>query len=163
MTAAGTILHGTTTGLERRLGYTRAYTTCHVGAAMRLEGFDLLRYLWHRLGCSHPFRVSRLAALVELEWLREKGERLSNLRYVAGPGTFYIEGVSDLVGKDPCFEKHEDKRCVEYRCEPPKLPPEVKALADRVIEEAQRLDDMELNRRVVSHPLYEKLVGGEAS
>lgn len=161
MTFTATAGGVTASGRARRPGYTRAFTTCHVGVALRLEGSELLRYIWSRLGCSHPFRVSRIAALVELEWMSGKGERLTNLKYVAGPGTFYIEGVSELIGNDPCFEKREEERCIAYRCEPPRLPRDVEELVERVIAETRGLDDLELNKRVTSHPLYPKLVGGE--
>ncbi len=125
---------------------------------------EALAYILSRTGCIHPFRASRILALAELKALERGLGRLTSARYGAGPGTFYIEGVKEAIEGDQCFAKHEGdpstgrKGCIEYRCEPPELPPEARSLLDEAIEEAKGLDDMELNRRVVEHPLFKKLV-----
>ena len=130
----------------------------------RVSGRELLTYILSRVGCVHPFRLSRLALLAELEWMRERGERLSDLVYVAGPGTFYVEGLKEMVEGDECFERREGDPargvpgCIAYRCSPPSLPEDVKVLVDRVLGEASGLDDQALNERVLSHPLYERVV-----
>lgn len=127
---------------------------------------DAAAYVLYRMGCIHPFRLSRVLALAELKALERGLGRLTDARYVAGPGAFYIEGVKEAVEGDPCFAKREGdpaagrKGCIEYRCEPPAgIPAEAKTLIDEAIEEARRLDDMELNRRVVEHPLFPRLAG----
>lgn len=125
---------------------------------------DAVAYILHRMGCTHPFRLSRVLALAELRAMERGLGRLTDARYVAGPGAFYIEGVKEAIEGDECFVKHEGdpatgrKGCIEYRCEPPAgVPAEAKTFLDEAMEEARRLDDMELNRRVVEHPLFKKL------
>ena len=129
----------------------------------RTRFIDALKYVLHRAGCLHPFRASRIIALAELRSLEERGERLTDAAYVAGPGVFYIEGVKEAVEGDLCLEKRRGdpergvKGCVALHCPPPPLPVEVRRLLDWAIEEAEVLDDMELNRRVVEHPLFQRL------
>ncbi len=125
-----------------------------------LDGRALLERIWSLLGCAHPFRVSRIAALAELEWLQARGARLTNLKYVRGPGVFYIEGIKELVEGSPCFERREDRGCIEYKCRPPELPRDVEVLVERLVSEASGLSDDELNKRVVNHPLYDRLFEG---
>jgi hydroxypyruvate isomerase len=118
-----------------------------------------------RMGCVHPFVFSRVLALAELKSLEKRGKRITeDLVYVAGPGTFYIEGIKEIIESDECFVKHEGdpstgrKGCIEYRCPPPSIPEEDKAFLDEAIEEAKNLSMEELNNRVINHPLYRKLV-----
>jgi hydroxypyruvate isomerase len=130
----------------------------------------LCAYVLSRTGCIHPFRLSRILALIELEWMRSRGERLSDIIYVRGPGTFYIEGLKEAVEEDPCFEKRKGdpntgrKGCIEYKCEVPQLPEEVKKHVDEVLEKVKNLDEFEINKKVVEDELFQKISkegGGE--
>lgn len=127
----------------------------------------LVAYILSRLGCTHPFRVTRILALAELRALERGVGRLSNMRYIPGPGVFYVEGFKEAIEGDECFTKRKGdpsrgtKGCIEYKCEPPSIPAEIAELLDEAIETARGLDDMELNRVVVEHPLFKKLAGEE--
>ncbi len=127
---------------------------------------EIVAYVLARAGCTHPFRVSRYLALAEMEWLERRGERLTKLKYVAGPGVFFIEGIKEMIENDHCFIKHEGdpstgrKGCIEYVCEPPSLPEDVQEVVDGVIQKYSGIEDMELNRLVVEDPRFKKLVGG---
>jgi len=131
---------------------------------MRLGAREVFAYILSKMGCVHPFVASRVAALADLASLEERGERLTQLRYRQGPGVIYIEGLKELVEGDPCFAKHEGdpstgrRGCIEYRCEPPRLPQEAAELLDRAVDEARGLDEAALNEKVVGHPLFPKLV-----
>ena len=133
---------------------------------MGVRGRDLVAYILWRMGCQHPFVFSRILLLAELEYLKRTGERLTELRYAGGPGTFFIEGLKEMIESDPCFVKHEGdpatgkRGCIEYRCEVPDLPRDVKDLLDEIIDRAKGVNDMELNRMVLEHPLYSKVVAG---
>jgi len=126
---------------------------------------DAVAYVLWRLGCTHPFKLSRLLAMADILSLERRGRRLTGLRYVPGPGTFYIEGLKDMFEHDPCFEPHrgdpETRRrgCVEYKCDPPRLDPEDTALLDHVIDKYGDIDEMELNRLAINHPLFPKIAG----
>ncbi len=135
---------------------------------MKVKGRDAVAYILHRMGCQHPFTFSRVLLLAELEHMARRGERLTEFKYVAGPGTFFIEGLKELIESDECFVKHEGdpstgrRGCIEYRCPPPQIPGDVKQLLDEVIERVRGVSDMELNNMVLQHPLYKKVVeGGE--
>ncbi|MEB2836057.1 MAG: hypothetical protein GSR80_000069 [Desulfurococcales archaeon] len=51
---------------------------------MTTRSRDVVAYMLQRLGCTHPFRLSRLLALAEMEALERLGRRLTDLRYVLG-------------------------------------------------------------------------------
>ena len=125
---------------------------------------DAVKYVLARGGCMHPFRVSRVLALAEIMYRREKGGRLVDAVYVLGPGVFYIEGFKEMVEGDECFEvrKGDPERgvrgCVRYVCgEPPRLPGEAASYLDRALEKARGLSDMELNDLVVNDPVFREI------
>jgi len=130
-----------------------------------IEAKSLVGYMLSKLGCAHPFKLSRFLALVELEYIKRTGRRLTCLGYVEGPGTFYIEGLKELFD-DPCFKKREGdpsrgvKGCVEYVCDPPRVPPEVEEITNAMVEKYSGLEDLELNSIVVSDNLFKTLVKG---
>ncbi|MEB3852081.1 MAG: hypothetical protein LRS49_05855 [Desulfurococcales archaeon] len=131
-----------------------------------VDGRSLLAYILSRRGCTHPFIASRVALLAELRYMEARGARLSDLEYVGGPGTFYIEGLKELIEGDRCFEKVEGdpatgrRGCIRYTCEPPSLPPEAAEAVEAALREAARLGEMELHRLVLEHPLYPRVVRG---
>ncbi len=132
---------------------------------MTTRSRDVVAYMLQRLGCTHPFRLSRLLALAEMEALERLGRRLTDLRYVPGPGTFYIEGFKESLDEE-CFHKREGdpqrgvRGCLEYTCEPPSISEEERSIIDSVIERYSKLSDEELNRMVVEDPRFRKLTGG---
>lgn len=115
-------------------------------------------YILWRTGCVHPFRISRILALTELYYMEMHGRMMTSLKYVKGPGVFYIEGLKEMLQNDPCFTINEDRHCIEYVCsEKPSIPEEYEMFFDRVIRETSELSDNELNKRVSSHKLYDRL------
>jgi hypothetical protein len=133
---------------------------------MAVDAADLIKYVLGKLGCLHPFTISRLIALAEIRYVELKGERLTSLRYVPGPGTFFIEGLKEIVESDPCFEKREGdpqkgiRGCIMYKCTVPSLPSDVKEIVDDVISKYANLDDMTLNKIVIENPVFKKLAEG---
>ncbi len=118
---------------------------------------NLVAYILWRTGCIHPFRISRILALAELYFIEENNKRMTSLKYVKGPGVFYIEGLKELLESDPCFRRNEEKHCMEYVCGEPSIDEVYKRYLDRAIEQANGLDDRGLNDLVVKHRFYEKL------
>ncbi len=126
---------------------------------------SVVAYILSRTGCIHPFRLSRILALAEIRAIEKTGKRLTDLRYEAGPGTFYIVGFKEeIVERDPCFHKREGdpytgrKGCLEYLCKPPVLPGDVKSLLDEVLSETSGMDDFQLNNLVINNKLFKKLL-----
>ena len=77
----------------------------------------------------HPFRISWILALIDMRYYERRGSKLTGMRYVPGPGTFYIERFGMREG-DP---ERGVGGCLEYVCEPPSLDVEVRGLVDEVI------------------------------
>ncbi len=123
----------------------------------------LIAYVLSRGGCMHPFRLSRILALLDIKWFEKTGSTLTGLEYVMGPGTFFIEGIKEMIESDECFEKREGdptkgiRGCILYRCETPEIPEDIREILDGILEEVEGLDDMELNRRVIENPLFKKI------
>ncbi|MCE4624711.1 MAG: SocA family protein [Desulfurococcales archaeon] len=117
-----------------------------------VSGVEALKYILWRMGCTHPFRASRILAIAEDISLERYGRRLTDLKYVKGPGVFFIEGLKEAVEGDPSLRKREGdpkrgvKGCIEYvGGDPPSIPEEARRVLDEVIERYGGLPDMELN------------------
>ncbi|MET1101161.1 MAG: hypothetical protein ABWW69_01585 [Pyrodictiaceae archaeon] len=130
----------------------------------RASSRDILAYVLSKTGCVHPFLASRIIALAETSYYKARRERLTDLKYVGDPGTFYIEGLKELVDRDECFARREGdpsigkRGCIEYRCEQPQLASEVKRLLDEAIEEVKRLGEFEVNKMLVEDEVFKKLL-----
>lgn len=126
---------------------------------------NILAYIFSKTGCIHPFRLSRILALAEVLSLKERGSRLTDLKYNYSIGVFYIEGLKEIIESDECFVKHEGdpatrrQGCIEYRCKSPiVIDEETRSILDKAIKEASKLDDFELNKLIVENPLFKKLI-----
>ncbi|MCE4608555.1 MAG: hypothetical protein F7B61_06335 [Caldisphaeraceae archaeon] len=128
-----------------------------------IDGKTLMAYVLKKTGCIHPFRLSRILAFIEIEWLKGKGERLTEIKYVRGPGTFYIEGLKETIEEDPCFNKIEGdpkigkRGCIEYRCEPSSLPKEIEGFVNEKIEKALSFEEQKLNEIIVNNELFRRI------
>ncbi len=128
---------------------------------MALE--NIVGYIVWRLGCTTPFVVSRVLALVEMEWFRRRGEWLTDLRYVVFDKVFYIEGLKEFL-EGECYVLRSpgpggEKGCIEYVCDPPEIDSELTGVIDSVVERVRELGKPEdINDLVVTHPLWSKLV-----
>jgi len=123
-----------------------------------------LKYVLYKMGCIHPFQLSRILALADILALKETGTRATDARYVAGPGVFYIEGIKERFQDDPCIDKIEGdpaagrRGCIRYVCsEPPEPAYHAKKYLDTAISEAQVMDPKSLNEIIISHPLYKMI------
>ncbi len=127
----------------------------------------IVAYALSRLGCAHPFRVSRVLLLAE--WRAEElglGRLIEGLRFVAEPYGFYVEGLQDVLERlegEGCLRRREDERCLELTCGEPEVNPRVGAVIDEVVSETSGLDDRELNRLVTRDPRYRRLLEGRVS
>ncbi len=124
----------------------------------------LIRYISYKLGCIHPFWASRLLVLANWRNIEEKGKPIVGFKVGGFEAGFYIENFKDYL-ENQCYKKNEEKKCLEYLCDEPDLPEDVKNLIDRLIEETRDMDDTEINRLVIRDPRYRELLekGGFSS
>lgn len=119
---------------------------------------DLIAYIISKLGCVHPFRISRILVLANWRALEDKGSILTRFRVQGFEAGFYIDGVKEIIEKDECFKVNEERKCIEYVCEPPRVPRETAEIIDKVLEDTKNLGDRELNRLVILDPRYRELL-----
>ena len=118
---------------------------------------EVVSYIMYKLGCSHPFRISRILLLAEWKAKEKLNRRLTDFHYVMEEFGFYIEELKDVVDElieKGCAEKVEEKKCIRYLCEEPKIPEEVKGIIDELLERVRDVSDRELNRMVIRDPRY---------
>ncbi len=117
----------------------------------------IVEYIAWRTGCIHPFRASRL--LILASWrASEKGLSTPSFRVEGFEAGFYIDGFKEALENSGCFKVNEEKHCMEYTCNPPRLSQGLREIVDEVLEEYGGLSDIELNRRVVRDPRYKELL-----
>jgi len=119
---------------------------------------DIIAYVTWKLGCVHPFRISRILVLANWKAVEEKNKVLVGFRVQGFEAGFYVEGVKEIIEEDKCFRINEEKKCIEYICEQPRIPVEAEETINRVIEETRSLSDRELNRLVIRDPRYRELL-----
>ena len=130
-------------------------------SGMNLDlGEKIVRYIFSRLGCVHPFRISRLILLAE--WFyndRYESELSTGFTYVAETFGFYIEElpkIIDKLDKLGCIVKvkNEKNKCFSYKCDTPSLENSISEVVDTVLNRFGSLSDKELNDVVVKDDRY---------
>ncbi len=116
-------------------------------------------YITRKLGCAHPYKVSRI--LVLLNWLSKDklGKELVPLKIKGFEAAFYVEGLKEVF-EDKCFRKDDELKCFTYGCGALELPEEVTNLIDEVIDRVKGLSNDELNKLAVKDPRYKDLIKG---
>jgi len=118
----------------------------------------LVGYIVSKAGCLHPFRISRILVLVNWEALEKLGRPLAGFRIDGFEAGFYIPGFKEALEEDECFKSPEDKKCIEYVCQPPSLGEEAESIVNSIIRKTSGLSDSELNRLVVRDKRYRELL-----
>ena len=130
---------------------------------------EITLYLLGRLKEAHPFRLSRLLLLLDLEQLKGHGRRVTRFKYVFMPSGFYIEGfpgfLESLPGVERVIVRDEEGRPVRgffrlRRGLEPALPAELRQAIDELVERTASLGDQELNRSITEREEYHKLLDG---
>ncbi|MCD6235971.1 MAG: hypothetical protein J7J94_03140 [Thaumarchaeota archaeon] len=123
----------------------------------------IVSYIMWKLGCVHPYYVSR--ALLLAEWISEErsGRKLTSFTYRCQPYGFYIEELDQVIRKleeEKCARRNQGRKCIEYLCGEPEVPDHIKAILDEVLEKIKGLSQVELNRLVIHDPRYKKMLEG---
>jgi hypothetical protein len=115
---------------------------------------------------AHPFKLSRLLLLLDLDQLKAHGRRVTRFEYVFMPSGFYIDGfppfLESLASVEKVVVKDEEGRPIRGFFRPtregePALPAELRRTIDGLVEEAADLDDQELNRLILEREEYRRL------
>ncbi len=133
---------------------------------MELEK-KIVYYILKRQNEIHPFRLSRILLLFEMEYTRKYGEKPTDFVYRLQPYTFYIENFTKFIEETPYIEKVkivDDKGIpikgflkLTNRKVNAEIPVEMREMLDRLIDETSKLDDQELNRFIVDSNDYREL------
>ncbi|RKY99463.1 MAG: hypothetical protein DRQ10_06140 [Candidatus Hydrothermota bacterium] len=133
---------------------------------MKIEREIILKIL-KEVPDQHPFRLSRYMFLIDVEFQRRYGRKLTEFFYRLYPEAFYIEGFPQFLESIDEIEKQVETdeqgnpkrgyfRLVKDVT--PQLPDDVRKVVDFVIGKYGQLNDMELNRVVVNLPEYKRLL-----
>ena len=91
--------------------------------------------------------------------MEKYGKRITDAKYVGGPSVFYIDGLKENLFNDRCFERVEEQGCIKYVCaEEIDIEKDIRTCIDEAIKIADKSSDFELNRIVISHRLFNKLM-----
>lgn len=133
---------------------------------MELEE-KLIYYILEKVPDQHPFRLSRYLLLLELEYQKRFGERLTNFEYRLSPRVFQIEGFPQFLESLKKIEKRvqKDEKGIPIRGYftltervGVELSREIKGILDPILEETGKLSDHELNLKVVEREDYKGLI-----
>ncbi len=121
---------------------------------------DVVAYIVYKLGCIHPFTLSRVLALVEMKWFEEHGEWPTSFTYKGFLKVFYVDGLKEFIEQNQCYKRVEKENhgCIMYVCKEPFLPSNIRDLIDNVINEIKDLSIEELNNVAVNNHLYSSLL-----
>ncbi|MDP8012082.1 MAG: hypothetical protein ACP5F1_05090 [Thermoplasmata archaeon] len=128
-----------------------------------MKGKNAIAYVLYNVGCIHPYIISRILAIAELKYLKEKNRRLTDLEYSGIESAFYIENFNNIIEKDKCFKKIEGNPsqkkmgCIEYICQLPEIEQDVSYLDD-AIDLIYDLNETEMNEIVIKDPNYKLLL-----
>jgi hypothetical protein len=133
---------------------------------MELEK-NLIYYILKKQNDLHPFRISRILLLFELEYSEKFGKKPTSFVYRLHPSAFYIENFTTFFESMPYIQKVKikDEKGTPIkgflRLTSPEIsveiPEEMASILDRIIEQTRKLSDHELNRLVVESEKYKKL------
>jgi len=123
----------------------------------------LIGYIVSRLGCVHPYRVSRILMLISWRFKEVYNKDLVCFTVEGFEAGYYIPEVSNVikegVKKDSCYKRDEERRCAYYTCGSIDIEDaSIKNIVDSVIEQIKDLGDIDLNRLVIKDPRYNEVL-----
>lgn len=121
---------------------------------------EIIAYMLKECGGLHPYYVSRIAALLDMEFLKEKGKKLTEFDYQKMQYGFYSNKIPEMINSLD-VEKVEDENGKYLKLKNENididLPEEIKSKINKILDEICELSDDEINRKVIDSPYYEKL------
>jgi hypothetical protein len=120
---------------------------------------DLIVYLLKECEGLHTFHISRILALLDMEYIKNTGKKLTSLDYQKTEYGFTSDKLAQIMKELP-VEKVKAKPygyMVLKEDLPVNLPEDVLKTLNKLLDEICDLSDTELNMRVLKSPYYEKL------
>ncbi len=120
---------------------------------------DIIIYLLKDCNGLHPFYISRIAALLDIQYLEERGKKLTDFDYHKMPYGFYSEKIPEILNQLPVEKVKSESGSYLILTEdvPFNLPDEVREKIDAILDKICDLSDDEINKLVVQSPYYDKL------
>jgi len=120
---------------------------------------DLIVYLLKECEGLHTFHISRILALLDMEYIKKTGKKLTSLDYEKTEYGFTSNKLAEIMKELP-VEKVKAKPygyVVLKEDVPVNLPKDVEDALNNLLDEICDLNDSELNLRVIKSPLYKEL------
>jgi len=120
---------------------------------------DLIVYLLKECEGLHTFHISRILALLDMEYIKKTGKKLTSLDYEKTEYGFTSNKLAEIMKELP-VEKVKAKPygyIVLKEDIPVNLPKDVEDTLNNLLDEICDLNDSELNLRVLKSPLYKEL------
>ena len=120
---------------------------------------DLIVYLLKECEGLHTFHISRILALLDMEYIKNTGKKLTSLDYEKTEYGFTSNKLAEIMKELP-VEKVKAKPygyMVLKEDIPVNLPKDVENTLNKLLDEICELSDSELNLRVLKSPLYKEL------
>ncbi len=120
---------------------------------------DIIAYLLKECGGLHPFHLSRIIALLDLEYIKERGEKLTTLDYQKNEYGIYSERLPKIIEELPVEKVKAQPYGYLVLKEDVKinLPEEVIERINSILDDVCELSDAELNMKVLNSPYLDKL------
>lgn len=121
---------------------------------------DIILYILKECDGLHPFHVSRIIALLDIVYLKERGKKLTDFDYQKMEYGFYSHKIPETLNGLPVEKvKEEGRSYLRITEENVKvnLPEEVRKKINKILDEICDLSDYEINIKVISSPYYRDL------
>jgi hypothetical protein len=121
---------------------------------------EIVKYLLKECGGLHPYYIIHILALLDMEYIRKTGKKLTELDYVKEEYGFYSNKLPELLEKLGVEKVHDENGSyLVLRDENVEisLPQEIVERINAILDEFCELTDGEMHRMVMDSPEYSKL------
>jgi len=120
---------------------------------------DIVVYLLRECNGLHPFHISRIIALLDMEYIKKRGRKLTEIDYKKSEYGLYSERLPKIIEELPVEKvKAQPYGYLVLKEEVPiNLPKEIVDTINNILDEVCDLSDTELNMKVLNSPYYKDL------
>ena len=120
---------------------------------------DIVAYLLKECGGLHPFHISRIMALLDMDYIERTGKKLTDIDYIKSQYGIYSEKLPKIIEDLPVEKiKAQPYSYLVLKEEVPiDLPEEVMDRINNILDQVCDMNDAELNMKVLNSPHYKEL------